>query len=334
MRITTRLILSFLLVSLIPVALVGWAGVKAMEQASTLAIDRSTAALKEAGEASIYQKGEDVARQVEIYLQAHPEATMADLQASDDFKGISVQKVGQTGYTCLYEAGTGITRIHPNPAIVDLDMSTLADDLPSFWALFKSSLSGQPVGDYYDWRDADGSIRQKYMVMVPVRTPFHGITLMIAATTYIDEFYQPITAARVEIEAISRQTEQGMRLALGVVALLALALALWMARGISRPLRRLIGAAEGLERNDYDGQILAGEVKRRDDLGHLARVFDRMAQQIIAREEQLRGQVRALEIQIDEARRARQVAEITETDYFRTLREKARELRQRKNRMN
>lgn len=45
------------------------------------------------------------------------------------------------------------------------------------------------------------------------------------------------------------------------------------------------------------------------------------------RETDLRRQIRRLEIRIDEAKRKREVSEITETDYFRQLREKARELR-------
>jgi CheY-like chemotaxis protein len=47
-----------------------------------------------------------------------------------------------------------------------------------------------------------------------------------------------------------------------------------------------------------------------------------------ARERQLRQQIEDLRIEIDEARKARQVAEITDTEYFQNLREKARKLRQ------
>ncbi|MEJ2209340.1 MAG: response regulator [Anaerolineae bacterium] len=46
-----------------------------------------------------------------------------------------------------------------------------------------------------------------------------------------------------------------------------------------------------------------------------------------AREAALRQEVRALKIEIDESKRQKQVAEITETDYFQQLREKARRLR-------
>lgn len=47
------------------------------------------------------------------------------------------------------------------------------------------------------------------------------------------------------------------------------------------------------------------------------------------REEKLRAQLNELRIEIDEAKRARQVAEITETDFFQTLQQKAKLQRQR-----
>jgi twitching motility two-component system response regulator PilH len=46
-----------------------------------------------------------------------------------------------------------------------------------------------------------------------------------------------------------------------------------------------------------------------------------------ARERALRQEVRALKIEIDESKRKKQVAEITETDYFQELRDRARRLR-------
>jgi len=52
-----------------------------------------------------------------------------------------------------------------------------------------------------------------------------------------------------------------------------------------------------------------------------------VALQAYIREQRLRRQIEELRIEIDEGRRSRQVAEITETDYFRRLQEKAREMR-------
>ncbi|HEY3039885.1 MAG TPA: hypothetical protein VGJ66_14180, partial [Pyrinomonadaceae bacterium] len=73
--------------------------------------------------------------------------------------------------------------------------------------------------------------------------------------------------------------------------------------------------------------MLVEVVKRPDQLGQLARVFQRMAHEVAAREEQLKQQIQVLRIEIDEVKKARQVAEITETDYFQELREKAKALR-------
>jgi len=47
------------------------------------------------------------------------------------------------------------------------------------------------------------------------------------------------------------------------------------------------------------------------------------------REQGLRRQIEELKIEVDDARKARQVAEITETDYFATLQQRARQLRRR-----
>jgi hypothetical protein len=45
------------------------------------------------------------------------------------------------------------------------------------------------------------------------------------------------------------------------------------------------------------------------------------------REQELRSRVRELKIEVDEYNKSRQVAEITSTDYFRELQERASELR-------
>jgi DNA-binding response OmpR family regulator len=86
-------------------------------------------------------------------------------------------------------------------------------------------------------------------------------------------------------------------------------------------------AAAAVEAQTFDQSLLTAVATRGDALGQLARVFQRMAGEVYAREERLRQQVQELRIQIDESKKAREVAEITETDYFRTLQEKARQLR-------
>ena len=90
---------------------------------------------------------------------------------------------------------------------------------------------------------------------------------------------------------------------------------------------RVTKAAEALETDAFEADTLDTVAERTDALGVLARSFVRMAEEVRAREEALRRQVRELTIEIDEARQARRVAEITDSDYFRSLRGRAAELR-------
>ncbi len=91
--------------------------------------------------------------------------------------------------------------------------------------------------------------------------------------------------------------------------------------------RRLTRAAEGLEADAFDASGLDAVAGREDALGALARTFVRMAAEVRSREEALRRQVRELTIEIDEAQQAQKVAEVTDSDYFRSLRGRADELR-------
>jgi two-component system cell cycle response regulator len=90
----------------------------------------------------------------------------------------------------------------------------------------------------------------------------------------------------------------------------------------------VIDASVAVEHGDPPPTSLATVAERDDALGQLARTFARMAREVQAREMRLRGEVRELRIAIDAERQERQVAEITESDYFRALRERAADLRQ------
>jgi CheY-like chemotaxis protein len=89
----------------------------------------------------------------------------------------------------------------------------------------------------------------------------------------------------------------------------------------------VMGAAAAVEVNAFEPATLRAVAAREDALGQLARTFVRMALEVRAREERLRREVTELRIEIDAARQERQVAEITESDYFRSLRDRAADLR-------
>jgi CheY-like chemotaxis protein len=89
-------------------------------------------------------------------------------------------------------------------------------------------------------------------------------------------------------------------------------------------------AAAAVEAAQFSLNSLDPVSVRPDALGQLARVFQRMAREVYIREQRLKQQVMELRIQVDEAKKAREVAQITETEYFQQLQTKARRLRDRK----
>jgi hypothetical protein len=92
---------------------------------------------------------------------------------------------------------------------------------------------------------------------------------------------------------------------------------------------KVTAAAADMEAGRFVVESLDAVATRNDQLGQLARVFQHMAREVIAREQRLVKEVQELKIEIDLAKRDRQVAEITESDYFQQLQQKAQRLRQR-----
>lgn len=89
----------------------------------------------------------------------------------------------------------------------------------------------------------------------------------------------------------------------------------------------VVGILQLLNAKDPDtGQVIAFD----EGLQQMVETFSLLATTALEaylREEELKNEIQHLQIVIDEVKRAAQVAEITETDYFQKLREKAQELR-------
>jgi CRP-like cAMP-binding protein len=96
-----------------------------------------------------------------------------------------------------------------------------------------------------------------------------------------------------------------------------------------RQVRQIISAAQALEAGSYSADLLDEVNKRTDALGQLAHVFQRMADEVQARERRLKQEVQTLKIEIDRVRQEQQVASITDSSYFKMLQEKAHTLRSR-----
>lgn len=292
MKISTRLTITLLVAALVPLILLGVWSLLTLRHASDLALEESKAALTERGEMMIRQRAEAVAREIALYLDLHPEMDPADgaaMEADAALAAIAVQRTGEKDYTAVFDR-QAVTHFHSNPQVVGMDMSTLAESLPDFWAIMLASLDGEPAHGYYQWEDADGVIRPKFMSIVPVE----GTSLRVAATTYVDEFHQPLVHIEDRLDSIRGGVYAQLVGALLVVGLAAAGGSLLFSRQICRPIHQLV---------DTTGQIARGDLSvnppesRAAELGLLAESFKEMTGSLSA----LIRQVRAMSLNVGRA---------------------------------
>ncbi len=112
-----------------------------------------------------------------------------------------------------------------------------------------------------------------------------------------------------------------------IVLLIGLVSGLLLSRRIIRPVEAVTRAARDLSEDRFDPSSLDAAAQRTDEVGELARTFQRMGAEIVARERRLREQVAKLSVQIDRTKVEEAVNDIAESDYFQRIKERAEELR-------
>lgn len=160
---------------------------------------------------------------------------------------------------------------------------------------------------------ADASLREIPVIMVSALDELDSVVRCIemGAEDYLPKPYNPVLLkARVDASVAKKRWRDQEVQYLQQVALLT-------------------SAAAQIEASTFDAESIVGVARRDDELGSLARMLQRVAREVGAREAQLRQQVQQLTIEVDEAKRNRKVAEVTDTDYFRDLQSRADRLRSR-----
>ena len=293
---------------------------------------RSEVILRQMAEEIVRQKALDVALQLDLYIRAHPAMTVADLQRDPAFREMAVQPIGDTGYTVVYESDTGVIRFHRHAEMENLDLHSLAQQLPDFWAILDASLGGRHAQGYYRWKEPDGVLHDKFMYSTPLNArTAKGVRFNVAATTYIEEFTQSIRAA----QEVSRGTTRFLLLTakrligsfrntfflfMGVGAALVLAVACWVGLYFSRAVVSLREATTAVNQGKYNVRL---ERTMSGDVGELIDDFNQMIrelatttvrkEQLEAREEELRTANETLRREMAERKQAEEEKRRLET---------------------
>lgn len=260
-------------------------GSRSLRELSSLSLKESKSSLEALGEKIIREKAIDVAAQIELFIRLNPKMKKEDWIRDPRLKEIAVQKVGETGYTAVHD-NQGINYFHINPQIVGTDLHDLASTLPAFWKILEASLRG-PASGYYDWKDADGKIRPKYMYLTPVR----GTDLIVASTTYIEEFSKPSRAVEAKMKEIEERFlyEYNSKFTffylLTVIVLIILLVVIYLySRSVIRPIRYLSEVADKISMGDLDTPI---QTEMKGEVAVLADSIERMRESVKAAIERL-----------------------------------------------
>jgi adenylate cyclase len=207
--------------------------------------------------------------------------------------------------------------------VVDRNLLTLA----------YSAIPGLDIGR--DLLDKDKALLHRVVAEGHTLSRLQG-SLLIIISPIVNERDARVIGAAVAYLPIERlwtalRDQLVLTVAVGIIVMsIGLVISLWLARRVTKPVACITHAAAAIEAGSFDPANLDAAIGRADELGQLARVFRRMAGEILAREQRLKQEVQQLRIEINAKQKASQVAEITETDYFQSLQQKAREMRRSK----
>jgi len=178
---------------------------------------------------------------------------------------------------------------------------------------------------------------EKYVTYAPIACANWSMGVVMP----IEEIIAPALATESQISSITKDTWKNIdrrihgvqNIFIGiffVVLLVVSGLAFLLSRMITRPILRVTHAAQAMEKGELGEEEIASlsQNKGEDEVASLSRVFASMATQVKARENRLRRRVEELRIEIDQSKKAKEVANITESEYFQNLQETAKKMRE------
>jgi methyl-accepting chemotaxis protein len=275
----------FILFFFVPISLVIAASLLYIWQINTLSSELasgSAGTISKMTEEMVTARAKEVASQCEVYLITHPELKKAFFNYDLKFKRIVVQKIGATGYTTLYEVpgadGVWRTWAHVDPNMIGVDMTTLKESLgesfPDFWKIYTGIKDGKESKGYYKWQDVKGTLRDKFMVSIPVT----GTPYAVAATAYPDEFTEPVKFMQEGAALFALRTRNlVIAILAGTVILIGLIVAVDAYR-LTAQIKYLTDVTERISVGDLDVEITG--IKSRDEIGELADAISRMQESI------------------------------------------------------
>ncbi len=181
-----------------------------------------------------------------------------DLVKVDDFKDSILRfRFGQTGYSFIVDR-KGNTVVHPELQGVNI----LASDLlpGKYFDIMLRQPSGQVI---YPWKNPKDNHKREKLVIFNTIPEYDWI---VASSSYLDEFYQPLKTIEKSILAI-------ILITLGMT----IALSFHISASITNPLKKLMNHFHHVRGSDFSVRMERGS---NDEIGQLAEYFNAFMDQL------------------------------------------------------
>jgi signal transduction histidine kinase len=227
----------------------------------------------------------DIARQLDLYLSAHPGLGAKAMEALPAARDLALQPAGKGGSTFLVDVTSGTILMHPDREVEGRPLQEWAEG-PELAEAVGKILEGKFSYGEYPWHERDRSPIRRYLFSTPIpRAAADGHRLAAVATANLDEL---LVSARLRSphEAVKRiltriEDERTRELLLfslligGGFGVLMLAVSLLLLRKGVQSLHELSSAANEVAQGQFDIQV---RELSDDEFGDVARAFNRMAQ--------------------------------------------------------
>ncbi|WP_027359979.1 HAMP domain-containing protein [Desulforegula conservatrix] len=289
----SKMFVLFLIIPILIMAATGAFTQKKLNELSEKITSESTQIITKIAEEIISDKSRAAALQCKIYLLSHPDLTTDNFNYDLEFKRISVQRIGITGYTILFErpgpdqGDEGfVIWTHPNPKLIgrpalNILKEQTGDDFPKLIKLLDRVKQGKEAGGYYRWKEKDSDFRDKYMACAPIE----GTRYFIMSTAYIDEFTSQVNKLKEDTKAVTFDTLKiNIAILIGAMLIMGIIITVYGYR-ITKNIKYLTNAADSISVGELDTEI---NLKSTDEIGALAEAISRMQDSLRLSIERLR----------------------------------------------
>ena len=277
----------FLLFVCLPVVLTIVAGYIYLQRVERIKNDfgeQINSVVTQMGESQVAAKTRATARELDLYLSSHPDLEAEDLNQDRAVRRMAVQKVGETGYTFLYqlpgEGNTWDVLVHPNPEMTGSDLAQ-RQGASGFTGIIKNTSGGKEANGFYTQPTQSGERVKRYLFCSPVGDTGY----VVASSIELDSMIQPAHILNTQLDTTYVTMRNRTLLILGGLALLFLIIVTWYGHRLTKRIHTLTDVAERISVGELEAEV---EIKGKDEISSLAEAISRMQESVRLSIERLR----------------------------------------------